>query len=255
DKTHTQAEKKGISTPARQQPTTPASAPEKLPQKEPENDTKNAQKDKGLLVEVRVNKEWFTGKVIAVEANKQSVRWKVKFDYVPRATPKDRWVFKGSDEVRLMRPPSPNSQTPDTQQETEKGSAPMEPDTTQPGTSREVTDSLVAMLRRFPALKIGVITAVFQALGNIPAPIDQLMILRMTGIRASLKQAARTVITTASSLVFCRSQRCLHLDFNRPKACSTITLPRLIWEFCNNSWRFNFSLGALENDSIVSRIL
>ncbi|XP_047237534.1 ATPase MORC2 isoform X2 [Girardinichthys multiradiatus] len=122
-------------------------APEKLPQKEPENDTKNAQKDKGLLVEVRVNKEWFTGKVIAVEANKQSVRWKVKFDYVPRATPKDRWVFKGSDEVRLMRPPSPNSQTPDTQQETEKGSAPMEPDTTQPGTSREVTDSLVAMLR------------------------------------------------------------------------------------------------------------
>ncbi|KAK5604148.1 hypothetical protein CRENBAI_022475 [Crenichthys baileyi] len=162
DKTHTQAEKKGISTPARQQPTTPASvpkavptqqqgakekAPEKMPQKEPENDTKNAQKDKGLLVEVRVNKEWFTGKVIAVEANKQSVRWKVKFDYVPRATPKDRWVFKGSDEVRLMRPPSPNSQTPDTQQETEKGSAPMEPDTTQPGTSREVTDSLVAMLR------------------------------------------------------------------------------------------------------------
>ncbi|XP_014883117.1 ATPase MORC2 isoform X2 [Poecilia latipinna] len=121
--------------------------PEKTQQKEPENDTKNAQKDKGLLVEVRVNKEWFTGKVIAVEANKQSVRWKVKFDYVPRATPKDRWVFKGSDEVRLMRPPSPNSQTPDTQQETEKGSAPMEPDTTQPGTSREVTDSLVAMLR------------------------------------------------------------------------------------------------------------
>lgn len=47
--------------------------------------------DKGLLVEVRVNKEWFTGKVIAVETNKQSVRWKVKFDYVPRSTPKDRW--------------------------------------------------------------------------------------------------------------------------------------------------------------------
>uniref|UniRef100_A0A3Q3ATM2 MORC family CW-type zinc finger 2 n=1 Tax=Kryptolebias marmoratus TaxID=37003 RepID=A0A3Q3ATM2_KRYMA len=103
--------------------------------------------DKGLLVEVRVNKEWFTGKVIAVEMNKQSVRWKVKFDYVPRATPKDRWVFKGSDEVRLMRPPSPISQTPDTQQEVEKGPAPMEPDTTQPGTSREVTDSLVAMMR------------------------------------------------------------------------------------------------------------
>nr|XP_046243264.1 ATPase MORC2 isoform X2 [Scatophagus argus] len=120
---------------------------EKSPQQEPENDTKNAQKDKGLLVEVRVNKEWYTGKVIAVEANKQSVRWKVKFDYVPRSTPKDRWVFKGSDEVRLMRPPSPITQTPDTQQEAEKGPAPMEPDTTQPGTSREVTDSLVAMLR------------------------------------------------------------------------------------------------------------
>uniref|UniRef100_A0A671YDW9 MORC family CW-type zinc finger 2 n=1 Tax=Sparus aurata TaxID=8175 RepID=A0A671YDW9_SPAAU len=149
------------------------------PQQEPDNDPKNAQKgemtdcsaltyielekenkneitflriylfssDKGLLVEVRVNKEWYTGKVIAVEANKQSIRWKVKFDYVPRSTPKDRWVFKGSDEVRLMRPPSPISQTPDTQQETEKGPAPMEPDTTQPGTSREVTDSLVTMLR------------------------------------------------------------------------------------------------------------
>uniref|UniRef100_A0A1A8DR41 MORC family CW-type zinc finger 2 n=1 Tax=Nothobranchius kadleci TaxID=1051664 RepID=A0A1A8DR41_NOTKA len=121
--------------------------PEKAPQKEPENDIKNAQKDKGLLVEVRVNKEWFTGKVIAVETNKQDIRWKVKFDYVPRSTPKDRWVLKGSDEVRLMRPPSPISQTPDTQQEVEKGPAPMEPDTTQPGTSREVTDSLVAMLR------------------------------------------------------------------------------------------------------------
>ncbi|KAM6945125.1 ATPase MORC2 isoform 2-T2 [Lycodopsis pacificus] len=122
-------------------------ASEKSPQEDTENDTKSPQKDKGLLVEVRVNKEWYTGKVIAVEANKQSVRWKVKFDYVPRSTPKDRWVFKGSDEVRLMRPPSPISQTPDTQQEAEKGPAPMEPDTTQPGTSREVTDSLVTMLR------------------------------------------------------------------------------------------------------------
>lgn len=56
-------------------------------------------------------------------------------------------VFKGCDDVRLMRPPSPISQTPDTQQESEKGPAPMEPDTTQPGTSREVTDSLVTMLR------------------------------------------------------------------------------------------------------------
>uniref|UniRef100_A0A8C8MCU3 CW-type domain-containing protein n=1 Tax=Oncorhynchus tshawytscha TaxID=74940 RepID=A0A8C8MCU3_ONCTS len=105
--------------------------------------------DKGMLVEVRVNKEWFTGKVVAVETSKQSVRWKVKFDYVPRSTPKDRWVFKGSEEVRLMRPPSPLSQTPDTQQGegTEKGPAPMEPDTTQPGTSREVTDNLVNMMR------------------------------------------------------------------------------------------------------------
>uniref|UniRef100_A0A4W5NDV6 MORC family CW-type zinc finger 2 n=1 Tax=Hucho hucho TaxID=62062 RepID=A0A4W5NDV6_9TELE len=104
--------------------------------------------DKGMLVEVRVNKEWFTGKVVAVETSKQSIRWKVKFDYVPRSTPKDRWVFKGSEEVRLMRPPSPLSQTPDTQQGegTEKGPAPMEPDTTQPGTSREVTDNLVNMM-------------------------------------------------------------------------------------------------------------
>uniref|UniRef100_A0A4W5M4V9 MORC family CW-type zinc finger 2 n=1 Tax=Hucho hucho TaxID=62062 RepID=A0A4W5M4V9_9TELE len=104
---------------------------------------------KGLLVEVRVNKEWFTGKVVAVETSKQSVRWKVKFDYVPRSTPKDRWVFKGSEGVRLMRPPSPLSQTPDTQQGegTEKGNPPMEPDTTQPGTSREVTDNLVTMMR------------------------------------------------------------------------------------------------------------
>eukprot|EP00064_Thunnus_orientalis_P016666 superscaffoldBa00003355_g16735 len=157
--THSQPEKKGVTTPTRQTPTSlpksistqqhgaKAKTPEKAPQQEPENDAKNAQKDKGLLVEVRVNKEWYTGKVIAVEANKQSVRWKVKFDYVPRSTPKDRWVFKGSDDVRLMRPPSPISQTPDTQQETEKGPAPMEPDTTQPGTSREVTDSLVTMLR------------------------------------------------------------------------------------------------------------
>ncbi|XP_072289495.1 ATPase MORC2 isoform X2 [Eucyclogobius newberryi] len=123
---------------------------EQVPQKaqeEAEDDTKNTQKDKGLLVEVRVNKEWYTGKVIAVETNKQTVRWKVKFDYVPTSTPKDRWVFKGSDDVRLMKPASPNSQTPDTQQETEKGPSPMEPDTTQPGTSREVTGSLVNMLR------------------------------------------------------------------------------------------------------------
>ncbi|XP_056275490.1 ATPase MORC2 isoform X2 [Pseudoliparis swirei] len=120
---------------------------EKPAQEEPEDDAKNAQKDKGLLVEVRVSNEWYTGKVFAVEVIKQGIRWRVKFDYVPRSTPKDRWVLKGSDDVRLMRPPSPISQTPDTQQETERSLAPMEPDTTQPGTSREVTDSLVTMLR------------------------------------------------------------------------------------------------------------
>uniref|UniRef100_A0A672FBC4 CW-type domain-containing protein n=1 Tax=Salarias fasciatus TaxID=181472 RepID=A0A672FBC4_SALFA len=95
-------------------------------EEEQDEEEQDSDENKGLLVEVRVNKEWYTGKVVAVEANKQkSVR----------------------DEVRLMRPPSPICQTPDTQQETEKGPAPMEPDTTQPGTSREVTDSLVTMLR------------------------------------------------------------------------------------------------------------
>ncbi|CAI9589218.1 unnamed protein product [Staurois parvus] len=55
--------------------------------------TKAAQKDKGLHVEVRVNKEWFTGRVTAVESGKLGVRWKVKFDYVPTdTTPRDRWV-------------------------------------------------------------------------------------------------------------------------------------------------------------------
>ncbi|XP_072565212.1 ATPase MORC2 isoform X1 [Paramormyrops kingsleyae] len=117
-----------------------------------EKDLKEAQKDKGLLVEVKVNKEWFTGRVAAVEASKQSVRWKVKFDYVPTtSTPRDRWVFKGSDEVRLMRPPSPVTQSPDTQQEAEaeRASIAMEPDTTQPGSSRELMDSLVVMMRTF----------------------------------------------------------------------------------------------------------
>uniref|UniRef100_A0A8C9THX3 MORC family CW-type zinc finger 2 n=1 Tax=Scleropages formosus TaxID=113540 RepID=A0A8C9THX3_SCLFO len=81
--------------------------------------------DKGLLVEVKVNKEWFTGRVAAVEANKQSIRWKVKFDYVPTtSTPRDRWVVKGSEEVRLMRPPSPVPQSPDTREEVEAERAP-----------------------------------------------------------------------------------------------------------------------------------
>ncbi|KAK1892754.1 ATPase MORC2 [Dissostichus eleginoides] len=150
-KTLSEPEKKGLSSPLQQKPTTSTSIPKSIsmqqhgakakasekPLKEETGDnTKNAQKDKGLLVEVRVNKEWYTGKVIAVEVIKQSVRWKVKFDYVPRNTPKDRWVFKGSDDVRPLTP-----------SRRQKGPAPMEPDTTQPGTSREVTDSLVTMLR------------------------------------------------------------------------------------------------------------
>ncbi|MBN3280575.1 MORC2 protein, partial [Polyodon spathula] len=115
-------------------------------------------KDKGLLVEVKVNKEWFTGRVTAVEARKQGMRWKVKFDYVPTTTtPRDRWVLKNSEDVRLMRPPSPESQTPDTlqggeeEEEEEEGAAArrMEPDTTQPAASRETTESLVTMMRTF----------------------------------------------------------------------------------------------------------
>ena len=47
--------------------------------------------DKGMLVEAKVNGEWFTGRVAAVETGKNNVRWKVKFDYVPINTPKDRW--------------------------------------------------------------------------------------------------------------------------------------------------------------------
>ncbi|KAK6476566.1 ATPase MORC2A-like isoform X1 [Huso huso] len=119
-------------------------------------DLKSAQKDKGLLVEVKVNKEWFTGRVTAVEAGKQGMRWKVKFDYVPTTTtPRDRWVLKNSEDVRLMRPPSPESQTPDTlqgnEEEEEEGAAArrMEPDTTQPAASRETTESLVTMMRTF----------------------------------------------------------------------------------------------------------
>lgn len=68
-------------------------------------DLKRAQKDKGLHVEVRVNREWYTGRVTAVEVGKHVVRWKVKFDYVPTdTTPRDRWVEKGSEDVRLMKP-------------------------------------------------------------------------------------------------------------------------------------------------------
>ncbi|XP_066870790.1 ATPase MORC2 isoform X3 [Kogia breviceps] len=133
-------------------------------------DLKNAQKDKGLHVEVRVNREWYTGRVTAVELGKNVVRWKVKFDYVPTdTTPRDRWVEKGSEDVRLMKPPSPEYQSPDTQQEggeeEEEAAAVVaqqavamaepstsdciriEPDTTAPSTNHETIDLLVQILR------------------------------------------------------------------------------------------------------------
>ncbi|NWV94300.1 MORC2 protein, partial [Machaerirhynchus nigripectus] len=117
---------------------------------------KKAQKDKGLHVEVRVNKEWFTGRVTAVEKGRHAIRWKVKFDYVPTdTTPRDRWVEKGSEDVRLMKPPSPEYQVPDTQQEEEVVVAEpstsdcvrIEPDTTGPSGSQETVDLLVQILR------------------------------------------------------------------------------------------------------------
>ncbi|NXB41435.1 MORC2 protein, partial [Eulacestoma nigropectus] len=117
---------------------------------------KKAQKDKGLHVEVRVNKEWFTGRVTAVERGRHTIRWKVKFDYVPTdTTPRDRWVEKGSEDVRLMKPPSPEYQAPDTQQEEEVVVAEpstsdcvrIEPDTTGPSSSQETVDLLVQILR------------------------------------------------------------------------------------------------------------
>uniref|UniRef100_A0A673IEC4 MORC family CW-type zinc finger protein 2A-like n=1 Tax=Sinocyclocheilus rhinocerous TaxID=307959 RepID=A0A673IEC4_9TELE len=106
--------------------------------------------DKGIQVEAKVNGEWFTGRVTAVETGKESVRWKVKFDYVPMNTPRDRWVFKGSDDVRLMRPASPESRSPDTNQGPARSVTPptaAEPDTTQSGPSRETTEGLVTMMR------------------------------------------------------------------------------------------------------------
>uniref|UniRef100_A0AAR2IY15 CW-type domain-containing protein n=1 Tax=Pygocentrus nattereri TaxID=42514 RepID=A0AAR2IY15_PYGNA len=106
--------------------------------------------DKGIQVEAKVNGEWFTGRVTAVETGKESVRWKVKFDYVPMNTPRDRWVFKGSDDVRLMRPASPESRSPDTNQVPARSVTPptaAEPDTTQSGPSRETTEGLVTMMR------------------------------------------------------------------------------------------------------------
>lgn len=132
-------------------------------------DLKKAQKDKGLHVEVRVNREWYTGRVTAVEVGKHVVRWKVKFDYVPTdTTPRDRWVEKDSEDVRLMKPPSPEYQSPDTQQDGGEEEAVhgqhaqqavavaepstsdcvrIEPDTTAPSTSHETIDLLVQILR------------------------------------------------------------------------------------------------------------
>uniref|UniRef100_G3VRE2 MORC family CW-type zinc finger 2 n=1 Tax=Sarcophilus harrisii TaxID=9305 RepID=G3VRE2_SARHA len=119
---------------------------------------RRAQKDKGLHVEVRVNKEWYTGRVTAVEMSKHVVRWKVKFDYVPTdTTPRDRWVEKGSEDVRLMKPPSPEYQSPDTQQQEDEDVIAIEPstseciriepDTTAPSSSHETVDLLVQTLR------------------------------------------------------------------------------------------------------------
>lgn len=43
-------------------------------------------------MEVRVNREWYIGRVIVVEVGKNVVRWKVKFDYVFIDTIlRDRW--------------------------------------------------------------------------------------------------------------------------------------------------------------------
>ncbi|XP_028566302.2 ATPase MORC2 isoform X2 [Podarcis muralis] len=118
---------------------------------------KRAQKDKGLHVEVRVNKEWFTGRVTCVEAGKKGIRWKVKFDYVPTdTTPRDRWVEKNSKDVRLMKPPSPELRTPDTQEQEKEDLAPQpstsecvrtEPDTTASSNSHETADLLAQSLR------------------------------------------------------------------------------------------------------------
>lgn len=112
--------------------------------------TKAAQKDKGLHVEVRVNKEWFTGRVTTVESGKHGVRWKVKFDYVPTdTTPRDRWVEKGSDDVRLMRPASPEHETLGTQQAEPSTSdnSRIEPDTTEPSASLAPVEQLAQVVR------------------------------------------------------------------------------------------------------------
>ncbi|XP_069475449.1 ATPase MORC2 [Ambystoma mexicanum] len=118
---------------------------------------KSAQKDKGLNVEVRVNKEWFTGRVTAVEASRNAVRWKVKFDYVPTdTTPRDRWVEKGSDDVRVMRPASPERLSPSrpmsknavcTAEPSTSENIRIEPDTTESSAAHAPMDLLVQTLR------------------------------------------------------------------------------------------------------------
>ncbi|XP_077164769.1 ATPase MORC2 [Paroedura picta] len=120
---------------------------------------RRAQRDKGQHVEVRVNKEWYTGRVTSVEVGKKAVRWKVKFDYVPTdVTPRDRWVERGSEDVRLMKPPSPEHQSPDTQQQQQEEIVAAQPSTsecvrTEPDTtasassSHETVDLLAQALR------------------------------------------------------------------------------------------------------------
>ncbi|CAM9545423.1 unnamed protein product [Rangifer tarandus platyrhynchus] len=137
-------------------------------------DLKSTQKDKGLHVEVHVNREWYTGHVTAVEVGKNVVRCKVKFDYVPTDTPpRDRWVERGSEDVQLMKPPSPEYQSLDTRQEgreevvvaaapagdsvaqqavataepSTSDCIPIKPDTTAPSTNHETIDLLVQILR------------------------------------------------------------------------------------------------------------
>lgn len=58
-------------------------------------------------------------------------------------------VEKGSDDVRLMRPPSPELQTPDTQQAEPSTSdnSRIEPDTTEPSASLAPVEQLTQVLR------------------------------------------------------------------------------------------------------------
>ena len=137
-------------------------------------DLKSAQRDKGLHVEVHVNRQCYTGRVTAVEVGKNAVWWKVKFDYVPTdITPRDRWVERGSEDMQLMKPPSPEYQSLDTRQEGREevvvaaapagdsvsqqavatvepctsDCIPIKPDTITPSTDHETIDLLVQILR------------------------------------------------------------------------------------------------------------